>query len=79
MRFLNAVYYGQSVDLVPINHRGKPSGAVGRSSSNDREEDDDEDVEDIADDSLRATIRQSKKVLEMQRNLLQQVLFCSIS
>ncbi|XP_074582158.1 soluble starch synthase 2-2, chloroplastic/amyloplastic-like isoform X2 [Curcuma longa] len=74
MRFLNAVYYGQSVDLVPINHRGRtPSGAVGRSSSNDRQEDNDKDVEDIHDDSLRATIRQSKKVLEIQRNLLQQI------
>ncbi|KAG6537603.1 soluble starch synthase 2-2, chloroplastic/amyloplastic-like [Zingiber officinale] len=73
MRFLNAVYYGQSLDLVLINHRGKPSVAVGRSSSNDRQEDNDEDVEGISDDSLRATIRQSKKVLEMQRNLLQQI------
>lgn len=61
------------MDLVPINHRGKSSGAVGRSSSNDIQEDSDGDVEDITDDSVARMIKQSKKVLEMQRNLPQQV------
>ncbi|KAG6484524.1 hypothetical protein ZIOFF_053043 [Zingiber officinale] len=74
MRFPNAFYHGQSVDLVPINHRGKSSGAVGRSGSNDIQEDNDGDVVYIADDSVARTMEQSKKVLEMQRNQLQQII-----
>ncbi|WOK95615.1 soluble starch synthase 2-2, chloroplastic/amyloplastic-like [Canna indica] len=62
MRFLNTVY-----------QRGKPLRAVGSGSSSDRLEDNDKDDENIRDDALRATIKQSKKVLEMQRNLLQQI------
>ncbi|RZS25126.1 hypothetical protein BHM03_00058283 [Ensete ventricosum] len=71
---MNAVYRGLSVGLVPINQmKGNPPGAIRRSSSAEGQEDSDKDDEDITDDTLRATIKQSKKVLEMQKNLLRQI------
>nr|XP_029119566.1 granule-bound starch synthase 2, chloroplastic/amyloplastic isoform X2 [Elaeis guineensis] len=54
--------------------RGEALRAVGGSNDDEgQEESGDEDVEDITDDALRATIRKSKKVLAMQRNLLRQI------
>lgn len=71
---MNAVYHGLSVGLVRINQmKGNPPGAIRRSSSAEGQEDSDKDDEVITDDALRATIKQSKKVLEMQKNLLRQV------
>ncbi|CAL9121616.1 unnamed protein product [Musa textilis] len=74
VRFMNAVYHGLSVGLVRINQmKGNPPGATRRSGSAEGQEDSDKDNEDITDDALRATIKQSKKVLEMQKNLLRQI------
>ncbi|CAL9095999.1 unnamed protein product [Musa acuminata var. zebrina] len=74
VRFMNAVYHGLSVGLVRINQmKGNPPGAIRRSSSAEGQEDSDKDDEDITDDALRATIKQSKKVLEIQKNLLRQI------
>nr|AOP12455.1 starch synthase II [Musa acuminata AAA Group] len=53
--------------------KGNPPGAIRRSSSAEGQEDSDKDDEDITDDALRATIKQSKKVLEIQKNLLRQI------
>lgn len=77
MRFWRAGGCKLCIGLSSSNReRGEALRAVGGSNDDEgQEEDGDEDVEDITDDALRATIRKSKKVLAIQRNLLQQVLF----
>ncbi|XP_008789825.2 granule-bound starch synthase 2, chloroplastic/amyloplastic-like isoform X2 [Phoenix dactylifera] len=75
MRFLRAGGCKLLVGLSSSNReRGEALRAVGGSNLDEgQEEGSDEDVEDITDDALRATIRKSKKVLAVQRKLLQQI------
>lgn len=76
MRFLTAI--GGELPAVSrlINYGiGKALQAAERSDNIEGQDDTDEDAEAITNDALRATIMKSKKVLAMQRNLLQQVFF----
>ncbi|XP_020104470.1 starch synthase 2, chloroplastic/amyloplastic isoform X1 [Ananas comosus] len=74
MRFLTAI--GGELPAVSrlINYGiGKALQAAERSDNIEGQDDTDEDAEAITNDALRATIMKSKKVLAMQRNLLQQI------
>ncbi|THU64507.1 hypothetical protein C4D60_Mb01t27180 [Musa balbisiana] len=73
MRFLNAVYHGLLVGLVPNTQKnGRLLLGVGRSISSERQEDGDEDDRDINVNTVQTDIVLSKEVLTIQRSLLNQ-------
>ncbi|THU64512.1 hypothetical protein C4D60_Mb01t27230 [Musa balbisiana] len=74
MRFLNAVYHGLLVGLVPNTQKnGRLLLGVGRSISSERQEDGDEDDRDINVNTVQTDIVLSKEVLTIQRSLLNQI------
>ncbi|CAL9072789.1 unnamed protein product [Musa textilis] len=74
MRFLNAVYHGLLVGLVPNTQKnGRLILGVGRSISSERQEDSDEDDRDITANTVQTAIVLSKEVLTIQRSLLNQI------
>ncbi|KAJ8498264.1 hypothetical protein OPV22_008816 [Ensete ventricosum] len=74
VRFLNAVYHGLLVGLVPNTQKnGRLLLGVGRNISSERQEDNDEDDRDITVNTVQTTIGLSKEVLTIQRSLLNQI------
>ncbi|CAL9064797.1 granule-bound starch synthase 2, chloroplastic/amyloplastic-like [Musa acuminata AAA Group] len=74
VRFLNAVYHGLLVGLVPNTQKnGRLLLGVGRSISSERQEDSDEDDREITVNTIQTAIVLSKEVLTIQRSLLNQI------